>query len=135
MDKYEMIQEKIKKMHIALENMEDEYRTSREKLEQELSQLDDYRLQLQQLCDEFSDISYHFLMKENIDQDIYKEFNSMLENYLEATDTSYREKLHKWEERDDELTTNYKKQHSKMEDDLEEAYFQRRKAFDEQYGE
>ena len=67
MDEYGLIQAEISRCETALEQLEENYQKEKRKIEVEYDKLENIRLELVQMYDEFADIPYHFSHLNNID--------------------------------------------------------------------
>ena len=114
MDKLEEIQVKIKKQEEGLWTLEDDYRTAKKKIEESYENLNDNRSQLTRLYEEFENIAYDFGRQ-----------NSAVE-----TRSEYFRQYAKIEAKDEELQTQYRKERSRLEKELEESYSRRRDLYE-----
>ena len=121
MDKLEEIQVKIKKQEEGLWTLEDDYRTAKKKLEESYESLDHNRSQLTRLYEEFENIAYE---RER------HQFLMLLESYSSETSGEYLRQYAKIEAKDEELQTQYRKERSRLEKELEESYSQRKDLYE-----
>ncbi|EIC76334.1 hypothetical protein [Streptococcus oralis] len=126
MDKLEEIQIKIKKQEDGLLSLEDDYRTAKKKIEKSYENLDDNRSQLTRLYEEFENIAYDFGRQNSGDESARHQFLILLESYSVETRSEYLRQYAKIEAKDEELQTQYRKERSRLEKELEESYSQRK---------
>ena len=124
MDKLEEIQIKINKQEDGLLSLEDDYRTAKKKIEESYENLDDNRSQLTRLYEEFENIAYDFGKKNSGDERECHQFLILLESYTVETRSEYFRQYAKIEAKDEELQTQYRKERSRLEKELEESYSQ-----------
>lgn len=130
MDKLEEIQIKIKKQEDCLLSLEDDYRTAKKKIEESYENLDDNRSQLTRLYEEFENIAYDFGKKNSGDERERHQFLILLESYAVETRSEYFRQYAKIEAKDEELQTQYRKERSRLEKELEESYSRRRNLYE-----
>lgn len=130
MDKLEEIQIKIKKQEDGLLSLEDDYRTAKKKIEESYENLDDNRSQLTRLYEEFENIAYDFGKKNSGDERERHQFLMLLESYSSETSSEYLRQYAKIEAKDEELQTQYRKERSRLEKELEESYSQRKDLYE-----
>lgn len=130
MDKLEEIQIKIKKQEDGLLSLEDDYRTAKKKIEESYENLDDNRSQLTRLYEEFENIAYDFGRQNSGDERERHQFLILLESYAIETRSEYLRQYAKIEAKDEELQTQYRKEHSRLEKELEESYNQRKDLYE-----
>ena len=130
MDKLEEIQMKIKKQEDGLLSLEDDYRTAKKKIEESYENLDDNRSQLTRLYEEFENIAYDFGRQNSGDERERHQFLILLESYAIETRSEYLRQYAKIEAKDEELQTQYRKEHSRLEKELEESYNQRKDLYE-----
>lgn len=130
MDKLEEIQIKIKKQENGLLSLEDDYRTAKKKIEESYENLDDNRSQLTRLYEEFENIAYDFGRQNSGDERERHQFLILLESYAIETRSEYLRQYAKIEAKDEELQTQYRKEHSRLEKELEESYNQRKDLYE-----
>ena len=130
MDKLEEIQIKIKKQEDGLLSLEDDYRTAKKKIEESYENLDDNRSQLTRLYEEFENIAYDFGKKNSGDESARHQFLILLESYSVETRSEYLRQYAKIEAKDEELQTQYRKERSRLEKELEESYSQRKDLYE-----
>lgn len=126
MDKLEEIQVKIKKQEEGLLSLEDAYRTAKKKIEESYENLDDNRSQLTRLYEEFENIAHNFGRQNSGDEIERHQFLMLLESYSSETSSEYFRQYAKIEAKDEELQTQYRKERSRLEKELEESYSQRK---------
>lgn len=130
MDKLEEIQVKIKKQEEGLWSLEDDYRTAKRKIEESYENLDDNRSQLTRLYEEFENIAYDFGRQNSGDDGEHHQFLMLLESYAVETRSEYFRQYAKIEAKDEELQTQYRKERSHLEKELEESYSRRRNLYE-----
>ena len=130
MDKLEEIQMKIKKQEDGLLSLEDDYRTAKKKIEESYENLDDNRSQLTRLYEEFENIAYDFGRQNSGDERERHQFLMLLESYSSETSSEYLRQYAKIEAKDEELQTQYRKERSRLEKELEESYSQRKDLYE-----
>ena len=130
MDKLEEIQIKIKKQEDGLLSLEDDYRTAKKKIEESYENLDDNRSQLTRLYEEFENIAYDFDRQNSGDESARHQFLILLESYSVETRSEYLRQYAKIEAKDEELQTQYRKERSRLEKELEESYSQRKDLYE-----
>ena len=130
MDKLEEIQIKIKKQEDGLLSLEDDYRTAKKKIEESYENLDDNRSQLTRLYEEFENIAYDFGRQNSGDERERHQFLMLLESYSSETSGEYLRQYAKIEAKDEELQTQYRKERSRLEKELEESYSQRKDLYE-----
>ena len=130
MDKLEEIQIKIKKQEDGLLSLEDDYRTAKKKIEESYENLDDNRSQLTRLYEEFENIAYDFGRQNSGDERERHQFLMLLESYSSETSSEYFRQYAKIEAKDEELQTQYRKERSRLEKELEESYSQRKDLYE-----
>lgn len=130
MDKLEEIQIKIKKQEDGLLSLEDDYRTAKKKIEKSYENLDDNRSQLTRLYEEFENIAYDFGRQNSGDESARHQFLILLESYSVETRSEYLRQYAKIEAKDEELQTQYRKERSRLEKELEESYSQRKDLYE-----
>lgn len=130
MDKLEEIQIKIKKQEDSLLSLEDDYRTAKKKIEESYENLDDNRSQLTRLYEEFENIAYDFGRQNSGDESARHQFLILLESYSVETRSEYLRQYAKIEAKDEELQTQYRKERSRLEKELEESYSQRKDLYE-----
>ena len=130
MDKLEEIQMKIKKQEDGLLSLEDDYRTAKKKLEESYESLDHNRSQLTRLYEEFENIAYDFGRQNSGDERERHQFLILLESYAVETRSEYLRQYAKIEAKDEELQTQYRKERSRLEKELEESYSRRRDLYE-----
>ncbi|MCY7107956.1 hypothetical protein [Streptococcus oralis] len=130
MDKLEEIQIKIKKQEDGLLSLEDDYRTAKKKIEESYENLDDNRSQLTRLYEEFENIAYDFGRQNSGDESARHQFLILLESYSVETRSEYLRQYAKIEAKDEELQTQYRKERSRLEKELEESYSQRKDLYE-----
>ena len=130
MDKLEEIQIKIKKQEDGLLSLEDDYRTAKKKIEDSYENLDDNRSQLTRLYEEFENIAYDFGRQNSGDESARHQFLILLESYSVETRSEYLRQYAKIEAKDEELQTQYRKERSRLEKELEESYSQRKDLYE-----
>ena len=130
MDKLEEIQVKIKKQEDGLLSLEDDYRTAKKKIEESYENLDDNRSQLTRLYEEFENIAYDFGRQNSGDERERHQFLMLLESYSSETSSEYLRQYAKIEAKDEELQTQYRKERSRLEKELEESYSQRKDLYE-----
>lgn len=134
MDKLEEIQVKIKKQEEGLWTLEDDYRTAKKKLEESYESLDHNRSQLTRLYEEFENIAYDFGRQNSGDERERHQFLMLLESYSSETSSEYFRQYAKIEAKDEELQTQYRKERSRLEKELEESYSQRKDLYELERG-
>jgi len=130
MDKLEEIQIKIKKQEDGLLSLEDDYRTAKKKIEESYENLDDNRSQLTRLYEEFENIAYDFGRQNSGAESARHQFLILLESYSVETRSEYLRQYAKIEAKDEELQTQYRKERSRLEKELEESYSQRKDLYE-----
>ncbi|OFL50689.1 hypothetical protein D8844_03850 [Streptococcus oralis] len=130
MDKLEEIQIKIKKQEDGLLSLEDDYRTAKKKIEESYENLYDNRSQLTRLYEEFENIAYDFGRQNSGDESARHQFLILLESYSVETRSEYLRQYAKIEAKDEELQTQYRKERSRLEKELEESYSQRKDLYE-----
>ena len=130
MDKLEEIQVKIKKQEEGLWSLEDDYRTAKRKIEESYENLDDNRSQLTRLYEEFENIAYDFGRQNSGEDGEHHQFLMLLESYAVETRSEYFRQYAKIEAKDEELQTQYRKERSRLEKELEESYSRRRNLYE-----
>lgn len=130
MDKLEEIQIKIKKQEDGLLSLEDDYRTAKKKIEESYESLDHNRSQLTRLYEEFENIAYDFGRQKSGDDGEHHQFLMLLESYSSETSSEYLRQYAKIEAKDEELQTQYRKERSRLEKELEESYSQRKDLYE-----
>ena len=130
MDKLEEIQIKIKKQEDGLLSLEDDYRTAKKKIEESYENLYDNRSQLTRLYEEFENIAYDFGRQNSGDESARHQFLILLESYAVETRSEYLRQYAKIEAKDEELQTQYRKERSRLEKELEESYSQRKDLYE-----
>ena len=130
MDKLEEIQIKIKKQEDGLLSLEDDYRTAKKKIEESYENLDNNRSQLTRLYEEFENIAYDFGRQNSGDERERHQFLMLLESYSSETSSEYLRQYAKIEAKDEELQTQYRKERSRLEKELEESYSQRKDLYE-----
>ena len=130
MDKLEEIQIKIKKQEDGLLSLEDDYRTAKKKIEESYENLYDNRSQLTRLYEEFENIAYDFGRQNSGDESARHQFLILLESYSIETRSEYLRQYAKIEAKDEELQTQYRKERSRLEKELEESYSQRKDLYE-----
>ena len=130
MDKLEEIQIKIKKQEDGLLSLEDDYRTAKKKIEESYENLDNNRSQLTRLYEEFENIAYDFGRQNSGDESARHQFLILLESYSVETRSEYLRQYAKIEAKDEELQTQYRKERSRLEKELEESYSQRKDLYE-----
>lgn len=130
MDKLEEIQIKIKKQEDGLLSLEDDYRTAKKKIEESYENLYDNRSQLTRLYEEFENIAYDFARQNSGDESARHQFLILLESYSVETRSEYLRQYAKIEAKDEELQTQYRKERSRLEKELEESYSQRKDLYE-----
>ena len=130
MDKLEEIQIKIKKQEDGLLSLEDDYRTAKKKIEESYENLDNNRSQLTSLYEEFENIAYDFGRQNSGDERERHQFLMLLESYSSETSSEYFRQYAKIEAKDEELQTQYRKERSRLEKELEESYSQRKDLYE-----
>lgn len=130
MDKLEEIQVKIKKQEEGLWSLEDDYRTAKKKIEESYENLYDNRSQLTRLYEEFENIAYDFGRQNSGDESARHQFLILLESYSVETRSEYLRQYAKIEAKDEELQTQYRKERSRLEKELEESYSQRKDLYE-----
>ena len=130
MDKLEEIQIKIKKQEDGLLSLEDDYRTAKKKIEESYENLDNNRSQLTRLYEEFENIAYDFGRQNSGDERERHQFLMLLESYSSETSSEYFRQYAKIEAKDEELQTQYRKERSRLEKELEESYSQRKDLYE-----
>lgn len=130
MDKLEEIQVKIKKQEEGLWSLEDDYRTAKRKIEESYENLDDNRSHLTRLYEEFENIAYDFGRQNSGDDGEHHQFLMLLESYAVETRSEYFRQYAKIEAKDEELQTQYRKERSRLEKELEESYSRRRNLYE-----
>ena len=121
---------KIKKQEDGLLSLEDDYRTAKKKIEESYENLDDNRSQLTRLYEEFENIAYDFGKKNSGDERERHQFLMLLESYSSETSSEYLRQYAKIEAKDEELQTQYRKERSRLEKELEESYSQRKDLYE-----
>ena len=134
MDKLEEIQVKIKKQEEGLWSLEDDYRTAKKKIEESYENLYDNRSQLTRLYEEFENIAYDFGRQNSGDESARHQFLILLESYSVETRSEYLRQYAKIEAKDEELQTQYRKERSRLEKELEESYSQRKDLYELERG-
>ena len=134
MDKLEEIQIKIKKQEEGLLSLEDDYRTAKKKIAESYENLDDNRSQLTRLYEEFENIAYDFGRQNSGDEREHHQFLMLLESYSSETSSEYLRQYAKIEAKDKELQTQYRKERSRLEKELEESYSQRKDLYELERG-
>ena len=130
MDKLEEIQMKIKKQEDGLLSLEDDYRTAKKKIEESYENLEDNRSQLTRLYEEFENIAHNFDRQNSGDERERHQFLMLLESYSSETSSEYLRQYAKIEAKDEELQTQYRKERSRLEKELEESYSQRKDLYE-----
>ncbi|MDO4659021.1 hypothetical protein [Streptococcus sp.] len=130
MDKLEEIQVKIKKQEEGLWSLEDDYRTAKKKIEESYESLDHNRSQLTRLYEEFENIAYDFGRQKSGYDGEHHQFLMLLESYASETSSEYFRQYAKIEAKDEELQTQYRKERSRLEKELEESYSQRKDLYE-----
>ena len=130
MDKLEEIQVKIKKQEEGLWTLEDDYRTAKKKIEESYESLDHNRSQLTRLYEEFENIAYDFGRQNFGYERERNQFLMVLESYSSETSSEYLRQYAKIEAKDEELQTQYRKERSRLEKELEESYSRRRNLYE-----
>ena len=130
MDKLEEIQIKINKQEDVLLSLEDDYRTAKKKIEESYENLDDNRSQLIRLYEEFENLAYDFGRQNSGDESARHQFLILLESYAVETRSEYLRQYAKIEAKDEELQTQYRKERSRLEKELEESYSQRKDLYE-----
>ena len=130
MDKLEEIQVKIKKQEEGLWSLEDDYRTAKKKIAESYESLDHNRSQLTRLYEEFENIAHNFDRQNSGDERERHQFLMLLESYSSETSSEYLRQYAKIEAKDKELQTQYRKERSRLEKELEESYSQRKDLYE-----
>lgn len=110
--------------------MEDDYRTAKKKIGESYESLDHNRSQLTRLYEEFENIAYDFSRKNSGDERERHQFLILLESYAVETRSEYLRQYAKIEAKDEELQTQYRKERSRLEKELEESYSRRRELYE-----
>lgn len=132
MEQLDKLQSKIRKQEINLWKFEDEYRAKKKKIEESYNNLEDNRQKLIYLYDEFREMFYYFIPKEQVFEEEQRNFINLLESYTTTTEIEFRKQYEKIEEEDKRLSMIYNKEHSQLEAELERSYLMRKKLYEEE---
>ena len=88
------------------------------------------KIWMTRLYEEFENIAYDFGRQNSGDESARHQFLILLESYAVETRSEYLRQYAKIEAKDEELQTQYRKERSRLEKELEESYSRRRNLYE-----
>lgn len=123
MDKWEQKVTAIRKASQVLEELQDDYRKEKRKLEEESDRLTDFRRGLSDRFEAKYDAVLADLRNRITDGVNYSaQVGHLFESYFEANHVIYGQQMQELEEKADTLEADYRKQYAQQEEKIEKLY-------------